>query len=109
MRKQPVDQMREKKSMAMGLDSLRKSLARWTEQGDQLTTSIPGLSLFRRDALTLPASYMYERSICLIAQGTKRVVLGEEVYEYDPHHYLITSIDLPAVCQIIKASRPSLT
>lgn len=87
------------------LQGLRQSIARWTAEGDQLTTTIPGLSLFRRDAPTAPMSYLYERSICLIAQGTKRVVLGSDVFEYDSHHFLITSVDLPVVCQVLEASR----
>lgn len=41
----------------------------------------------------------------MIAQGAKRVVLGDDVYVYDSHHFLITSLDLPVVCQVIKASR----
>jgi AraC-like DNA-binding protein len=41
----------------------------------------------------------------LTAQGAKRVVLGDDVYVYDAHHFLITSLDLPAVWQVINASR----
>ena len=48
---------------------------------------------------------MYEPIICLIAQGAKRVLLGEDTYVFDPDHFLITSLDLPTVVQIIKASR----
>ena len=44
-------------------------------------------------------------NVCLIAQGIKRVVLGEEVYVYDAHQYLVTSIDLPVIVEIIEASR----
>ncbi len=34
-------------------------------------------------------------------------MLGDDVYVYDPHHLLITSVDLPVVCEVIKASRSS--
>jgi len=68
-------------------------------------TAIPGLSLFRRDEPTQPASAMYEPSICLTTQGAKRVLLGDDTYVYNPHNFLITSVDLPTVVQIIKASR----
>ena len=91
--------------MPATLDALKRRIAQWTEKGDQLATAIPGLSLFRRDAPTQPMTYMYERSICLIAQGTKQVMLGGNTYLYDPHHFLITSVDLPVVCQVLKASR----
>ncbi|HJU05288.1 MAG TPA: AraC family transcriptional regulator [Nitrospiraceae bacterium] len=105
MRKQAVNQVSESNRMAVALAALGKSIARWTEKGDQLVTAISGLSLYRRDEPTQPASYMYEPSICLTAQGAKRVVLGDDVYVYDTHHFLITSVDLPAVWQVLKASR----
>jgi AraC-like DNA-binding protein len=67
-------------------------------------TAIPGLSLFQRDEPTQPESRMYEPRICLIAQGAKRVLLGDDTYVYDERHFLITSVNLPTVVQIIKAS-----
>jgi len=104
MRKQAVDHASKSDSMVVALEALRKGIARWTEKGDQLVTVIPGLSLYRRDEPTQPTSYLYERSICLIAQGAKRVVLGDDVYVYDTHHFLITAMDLPTVCEVTKAS-----
>ena len=53
---------------------------------------------------TDPTSYMLPASICLIGQGRKRLYLGEETYVYDTHRFLITSIDLPVVTQILEAS-----
>lgn len=97
--------MENNDKMKSALEAFAESIVRWTEKGDQLVTAIPGLSLFRRDAPTPPASYMYERSICLIVQGIKRVLLGDDVYVYDPYHFLITSVDLPVICQVIEASR----
>ena len=105
MRNQAVNQAFESNSMVVALEALGKSIARWTDTGDQLVTAIPGLSLYRRDEPTQPASGTSEPSICLVAQGAKRVLLGDDVYVYDAHHFLITSVDLPTVWQIIKASR----
>lgn len=47
---------------------------------------------------------MYEPSICLVAQGAKRVLLGDDTYVYDARNYLITSVHLPTVVQITEAS-----
>lgn len=91
--------------METALEYLKKSIARWTEQGELHTTAVPGLSLFRREEPTEPISGMYEPSVCLVAQGAKRVLLGDDTYVYDPYHYLITSVHLPTVVQIIEASR----
>jgi AraC-like DNA-binding protein len=92
-------------SMDVALEALGKSIARWTDKPDRLMTVIPGLSLFRRDEPTGPMSGMYEPSICLMTQGAKRVLLGDDTFVYDAHHYLITSVHLPTVVQIIRASR----
>jgi AraC-like DNA-binding protein len=95
----------EDNSMEVALEALGKGIARWTEEGEQYTTAVPGLSLFRRIEPTEPISGMYEPSICMVAQGAKRVLLGDDTYVYDAHHYLITSVHLPTIVQIITASR----
>jgi AraC-like DNA-binding protein len=105
MSKQTFKQAFENDSMEVALEALGESIARWTDKGDQIETAIPGLALWRRDEPTQPTSGMYELSICLIAQGAKRVLLGDDTYVYDAHHFLITSVDLPTVWQIIEASR----
>ena len=105
MRMQAVKQVLEKNSMEVALEALGKSIARWTAEDGPLVTAIPGLLLSRRSAPTQPTSHMYEPSICLIAQGAKQVLLGDDTYVYDVHHFLITSVDLPTVVQVIKANR----
>lgn len=85
--------------------SLATSIARWTEGKNRLDTPIQGLNLHRWEMPTEPTSYMLAPSICLIGQGKKRLFLGEDSYIYDAHRFLITSVDLPVVAQIIEASR----
>lgn len=91
-------------SLEIAIDALGENIAQCTEKAELYTTRIPGLSLFRRDEPTEPMSGMYEPSICLAVQGAKRVILGEDTYVYDAHHYLITSVHLPTIVQIIDAS-----
>jgi AraC-like DNA-binding protein len=105
MRNQALKPENGDSSMNTALEGLGTNIARWTEKGEQHITAIPGLSLFRRDEPTEPISGMYEPSICLVAQGAKRVLLGDDTYVYDAHHYLITSVHLPTIVQIITASR----
>jgi len=105
MKKQVVKKVFKNNNMGTALEALGTSIARWTDRGDQLVTAIPGLSLFQRDEPTQPESRMYEPRICLIAQGAKRVLLGDDTYVYGERHFLITSVNLPTVVQIIKASR----
>jgi len=48
MRNQSANQEFENNSMEVALEALGKSIARWTDKGDQPMTAIPGLSLYRR-------------------------------------------------------------
>ena len=105
MQKQSVKQTFENKEMEVALQALGKSIARWTDKGDRVETAIMGLTLYRRNEPSEPISIMYEPRICVVAQGAKRVLLGDETYVYDAHHFLITSVNLPTFAQIIKASR----
>lgn len=90
--------------MESASEDLASRIARWTGSGEQFTTGVPGLSLFRRTGKTEPVTGFYEPSVCLIAQGAKRVILGEDTYIYDAKHYLLTSLHLPTVVQITEAS-----
>jgi len=84
--------------------SLADRIATWTAGRNILETAIPGLNLHRWETPTEPTSYMLPPSICLIGQGRKRLFLGEENFTYDTHRFLITSVDLPVVTQVIEAS-----
>jgi len=67
-------------------------------------TAIPSLRFF---CTTTPSEFLhtlYEPSLCLIAQGSKAVGLGDELFSYDKNAYLIASVHLPARVQIQEAS-----
>lgn len=44
-------------------------------------------------------------AFCAIAQGSKEVLLGNDRYQYDPMHYLLATVELPIVSQILEASK----
>ena len=67
-------------------------------------TALPCLSLFRADQPTLPIPSVYDASLCLIAQGAKRVSIGDRSLVYDASCYLVVSLDLPLTGHIIEAS-----
>ncbi|MGE0918257.1 AraC family transcriptional regulator N-terminal domain-containing protein [Trichlorobacter lovleyi] len=94
-----------KSRMEVALVTLRESIARWTNGGEQGPGTIPALSFFREDGPTEPFSAVYEPCVCMVVQGAKRVMLGDESYVYNPHQYLIASVDLPTFVQVIEASK----
>lgn len=65
---------------------------------------MPRLSLIRADRPTTAVPSVFEASLCLIAQGSKQVTLGEERLVYDASHHLLISVDLPLVGYVIDAS-----
>ena len=66
--------------------------------------AIPGLRVYRKVEPTGPARYTHQPSVCLIAQGAKEIILGNDALYYDQNHFLVTSIDLPIVAQVPRAS-----
>lgn len=89
---------------------LAEKIAAFLGSEEKRVTEVPGLTLVRRTALTVPACMTYEPSIAVLAQGRKRVELGRTSFVYDPSRYLLTSVELPIVSRIIEASveRPLL-
>ncbi|WP_075215170.1 AraC family transcriptional regulator [Mongoliimonas terrestris] len=67
-------------------------------------TAVPRLALMRSTTPTLPMGTLYNPVVSFVAQGSKRLMLGEESYEYDAAKYLIVSVDLPVTGGIHRAS-----
>lgn len=72
--------------------------------------AVPGLAMIQASEPSQPLPAVYHPSVCVVVQGRKRALLGEEVYLYDPLHYLVVSMTLPISGQIIEATpeRPYL-
>ncbi|SDA20233.1 AraC family transcriptional regulator [Sphingomonas sp. NFR15] len=83
---------------------LAASIALQIPRTGMTVTAVPRLSLFRADRPTVPLPAVYDACLCLIAQGSKHVSLGERNLVYDPAHYLLVSVDLPLVGHVTQAS-----
>jgi AraC-like DNA-binding protein len=77
---------------------------------DGVIEPLKGLYLNRSAALKRLHS-VSEPCFCVVAQGSKEILLGNERYQYDPAHYLLFTAELPVVSQVIEASpeRPYLS
>jgi AraC-like DNA-binding protein len=64
----------------------------------------PGLFLHRASAPGEAAHAVLEPALCVIAQGSKDLLVADVRFHYDPAHYLITTMGLPAIAQIVEAS-----
>src|SRR5712692_2599833 len=72
---------------------------------DGTVQPLPGLHLYHN---SVPLERVYgvvEPSLCVVAQGSKEFLLGESHYRYDPFHYLLVTVDLPNIGQVLQASK----
>ena len=83
---------------------LVRKIASFIGSAEKLITDVPGLLLSRRTAPTAPTSVAYEPSLAVVAQGRKRVDLGRTTFIFDESRFLLTSLDLPVISQVIEAS-----
>lgn len=65
----------------------------------------PGLVISRFSSPTEPVHAVLEPWFCMIAQGAKDVWLGGEHFHYDPAHFLISTLGVPAIGRVVEASR----
>ncbi|UTW14030.1 AraC family transcriptional regulator [Marinobacterium rhizophilum] len=76
--------------------------ARCSDNGPQ-ATDMEGLVLYRQDCDRSRFPAVYEPSICVIAQGYKRIYYGEQGCTYNPDNYLISSLTLPVDVELLGA------
>jgi len=83
---------------------LARKIAAHVPKAGAEATAIPGLTLYRRTAPSpcYPASY--EPSLTVFVQGRKRITLGGTTYLCDDSSFLLSSVDVPVVSQIVAAS-----
>jgi AraC-like DNA-binding protein len=91
---------------------LASCIAAYAPHDGSFQMRVPGLQVSRFSringecvhALRLP-------SLCIIAQGAKTVIVGQEVYEYDAPRMIVFSVALPVAAQVTQAShsRPYLS
>jgi AraC-like DNA-binding protein len=90
--------------VAMRADLARKIASRADSEGDTFT-AIPGLRLYRRSEPTACVSAAYEPSLVVFVQGQKRISVGGKSYICDGSSFLLTSVDLPVVSQVVAATK----
>jgi AraC-like DNA-binding protein len=94
---------REAQRAQANRDELVERIAR-AIRGDGTTQPLHGLHLYRH---SVPLEHLYSvvgPSLCLVAQGSKEFLVGDNRYRYDPLHYLLVTVDLPSAGQVLEAS-----
>ncbi|MDD7998497.1 Transcriptional regulator, AraC family [Kosakonia radicincitans] len=92
------------KSVEDLLGRLSRDIAQRTPGTGDFPTAVEGLELFRRNEPASPVSCLVPPSVVLVVDGAKIMWIGGEPYKYDVEKFLITSLDLPASSEVLKAS-----
>ena len=85
-------------------DELAEIIRRHCPNAGALETAIPGLRLFRGSNTDAPTCAIMASVFAMMVQGAKRITVGDDTYDYDARHCLISSVDLPMFSRITCAS-----
>jgi AraC-like DNA-binding protein len=69
-----------------------------------LATAIDGVRVCKVDHDVPPGSGTTGTVLAVVAQGSKRLALGEDLFEYGPGQYLVASVDLPVTGHFVEAT-----
>jgi AraC-like DNA-binding protein len=86
----------------MSLDELRVLIDRHARP--DMMTAIDGVLVSKVGHSAPPSPAMSGTVLALIAQGAKRIALGDRVYEYRAGQYLLASVDMPITGHFTEAS-----
>lgn len=89
----------------MLIDRLSNIIDQMVHGDEDRSTPIDGLNLFRRESPSEACPCLYESAIVLVTQGTKQMLIDQQAYLYDSHHFLVTALDIPASTQVLSATR----
>ena len=85
-------------------DELVERIARAVPR-DGRAEPLKGLQLHRESSTQELVHSLAVPAFAVIAQGSKRVSLGDDSYQYDPMHYLLVTADLPIATCVLEASQ----
>lgn len=81
-----------------------RALAALHADGPMAGTAIPRLAVHVGHGPTPPVSGLFEPKICLVLQGAKEIMIGEQVLRYDPATFFVASVELPVTGCIVEAT-----
>ena len=95
--------LREASRAQANRDELTQRIAQAIRQ-DGTIEPLQGLHFNRASSPSECVHGVSTPAFCVIAQGSKEVLLGNHRYQYDPMHYLLATVELPVASQILEAS-----
>jgi AraC-like DNA-binding protein len=87
------------------LKELIKTIAQYAEDDGVYDTAVPRVSIVRISSPSEPVHGVHKAAICIVAQGTKQVVVADQTFRYEGSQQLLVSCDLPVIGQVVGASK----
>ncbi len=85
---------------------LARLLAAYAPHDGSFELRVPGLHASRFSRVNKECVHALRvSSLCIVAQGAKTVIVGDEVYEYDASRMIVFSVALPVAAQVTHASQ----
>jgi AraC-like DNA-binding protein len=100
----------ERSPIAERQQELAARVARLAQVDGVHQSAFAPLALIRGSVPTVCTPTVYQPCLAFVVQGRKRALLNDEVFHYDALNYLVVSVTLPGVGQVLEASieRPYL-
>lgn len=84
---------------------LARLIAAYAPHDGGFDLPIPGLHIARFSRTNKECVHSLRvSSLCIVAQGAKTVIVGDEVFEYDASRMIVFSVALPVAAQVTQAS-----
>jgi AraC-like DNA-binding protein len=96
---------RSAKEAQPDLAELARLIAAYAPHDGSFELRIPGVHASRFSRVNTDCVHALRvPSLCIVAQGAKTTIVGNEVYKYDSSRMIVFSVALPVASQITKAS-----
>ena len=80
---------------------LARLIAAYAPHDGSFDLGIPGLHASRFSRVSKECVHALSvSSLCIVPQGAKTVIVGDEVYEYDASRMIVFSVALPVAAQV---------
>jgi AraC-like DNA-binding protein len=93
----------EKRKMQVNQEELIERMMRLAPENSLLEV-FSGIFIYQSSKPTECVPSVFKPAFCVIAQGSKDVFLNDELFHYDSGHYLISTLDLPIMSNVVEAS-----
>ena len=87
------------------INKLSRLLSAYAPHDGSFEQRVPGLMVSRLSRVNTECIHALRiSSLCIVAQGAKTVIVGDEVYEYDASQMIVFSVALPVAAQVTQAT-----